>query len=300
MKKRQKDALATLSRRELFRGVGAGLVVLPLMACDDNDSPGRDDGDDVLGDAPPGDTRLDVANDTPNDIARDSVQDPVEDSGAIRWATGGTAAMTGIAGYRNPFESPVAACPLIGPSTLGPCYDESPIREDISEGYPGIPVRLGLRVLGPDCRPIENARVEIWHTRNSGIYSKGPIDFCTEGDADAAANGYFRGGQMTNSSGIVYFNTCYPGWYSIRTVHIHFQVFPSNGSSASLISQLFFSEALTAEIHANHIDYREFGQPAFVNSTDDIYQRIGAAGLLEFERMSDGAMLAWKDIVISA
>ncbi|WP_426752119.1 hypothetical protein [Myxococcus sp. Y35] len=45
-------------------------------------------------------------------------------------------------------------------------------------------------------------------------------DFCTSGDAEARAARWFRGVQTTDANGRVNFDTCFPGWYSSRTIHI--------------------------------------------------------------------------------
>ena len=122
--------------------------------------------------------------------------------------------------YPDPFETiEAASCAFYAQSTLGPCYYTTPVRQDISEGYPGLPMSLRLRVMNESCEPMEGARVEIWHTRNSGLYSGGPSGMCTDNDADALANLYFRGGQVTDTEGKVTFATSMPGWYSSRAVH---------------------------------------------------------------------------------
>jgi hypothetical protein len=178
---------------------------------------------------------------------------------------------------------------------LGPCYAETIERRDISEGYPGLPVRLALRVVDESCEPVEGASVDIWHTRNAGLYSgNDAVDMCTFDDADAESHRYFRGVQTTGADGRVDFDTCYPGWYQGRAVHIHFTL--SVGGQEYVTSQLFFPEDLTAQLFAEHADYKEFGQPDTSNSTDSIYAGDGA--LLSTALQPDGALLAWKVLVI--
>lgn len=121
---------------------------------------------------------------------------------------------------------------------------------------------------------------------------------CTDGDADAIAHQYFRGAQVTDANGQLHFDTCFPGWYPSRAVHIHFQVFVG-GTRASIISQLFFPTTLNDEIFTTHADYSALGLPDTPNERDGIYTGVGTTGLVEYARMSDGAMLAWKQIVIT-
>ncbi|KYF76132.1 hypothetical protein BE17_18720 [Sorangium cellulosum] len=196
----------------------------------------------------------------------------------------------------DPFADGVgAACALTCAMTLGPCYAQTIERKDISEGYPGLPVRLALLVVDETCTPIEGATVDIWHTRNAGLYSgDDSVEMCTNDDEDALSHRYFRGVQPTDAEGRVDFDTCYPGWYSGRAVHIHFTV--RVGGEEYVTSQLFFPEELTAEICESHPDYAEFGQPDTTNSNDTIYG--GEEYVVSTEKQPDGSLLAWKTLVV--
>src|SRR5690349_5544142 len=57
--------------------------------------------------------------------------------------------------------------------TQGPFYvSGAPVRADVTEGRPGVPLRLKIRVRDArTCRPIDRATVEIWHTDAAGRYS---------------------------------------------------------------------------------------------------------------------------------
>lgn len=210
------------------------------------------------------------------------------------WATGGTGSMSGD--YPDPFtESPGPVCALICSTTLGPCFTEAPDRKDISEGYPGLPVRLALLVVDDACNPVPGATVDVWHTRNTGVYSSEETpSACHFNDADAMAHEFFRGWQTTDDAGRVDFDTCYPGWYGGRCIHLHFTV--RVGGQAHVTSQLFFSDQLNAQIFAEHPEYAEFGQPDTTNQEDGIYP--GSEYELSTEKQADGALLAWKVIVI--
>jgi protocatechuate 3,4-dioxygenase beta subunit len=250
-------------------------------------------------------------------------------SETVAWARGGTAALA--ASYPDPFASSLgAACTLTCFSTLGPCYASTSERKDISEGYPGLPVRLSLLVVDESCTPLPGVSVDIWHTRNSGLYSGNdtglnapafappgasvdagaspdagggpdagaggpPAGFsCTLEDEDAETHRFFRGVQTTDARGRVDFDTCYPGWYPGRALHIHFTVRRNGQEFVS--SQLYYPEDLTAELLGSHPDYRSFGQPDTTNTTDTIFQ--GPAEVLEVQRQSDGALLAYKTLVL--
>lgn len=221
---------------------------------------------------------------------------------ASAWATGGTAAMTASDCYPDPFKGGALTCPLLCETTAGPCTTETTIeRKDVSEGWGGLPVRLALLVVdATTCEPVAGAKVEIWHTQRTGVYSGVTPNpqMCYGNDPSAAQSMYFRGIQTAGADGRVDFDTCFPGWYNGRAIHIHFRVYV--GEDAYVVSQLFFSDALNMEIFASHPDYQEFGQPNTTSTNDNI---IGDTAdktpyMLDVARMPDGAMLASKVIGI--
>ncbi|HEX6306272.1 MAG TPA: hypothetical protein VFZ76_18880, partial [Anaerolineales bacterium] len=65
--------------------------------------------------------------------------------------------------------------------------------------------------------------------------------------------------------------TICPGWYSGRTVHIHFKVHhDTSDQSAVFTSQLFFDEVLTDQVYIQE-PYASKGQRNTLNSNDNIY-----------------------------
>ncbi len=220
---------------------------------------------------------------------------------ADAWATGGTAAMTATECYPDPFAAGAVGCALLCRTTAGPCTAETLVRQDVSEGWPGLPVRLALKIVRAEtCEAVEGAAVEIWHTQRTGVYSgQTPAgDFCYVDDPDAVNYLYFRGVQHTDAEGRVDFDTCFPGWYPNRAIHIHFRVYL--GGEAYLTSQLFFDDALIEELFASHPEYSEFGQPDTSNQGDGVISGVDDLSpyLLDVQRMPDGAMLASKLIAI--
>ena len=96
-------------------------------------------------------------------------------------------------------------------------YD--PLEDNVSPGTPLI-LNIGVFDAGSNrCAPVEGAQVDIWHCDAMGIYS-GVIErvFNTRGQQ------FLRGYQFTDTDGHVQFQTIFPGWYSGRTVHIHFTI----------------------------------------------------------------------------
>jgi protocatechuate 3,4-dioxygenase beta subunit len=288
-----RKAPSALTRRSVLHGIGAALSAVPLGAlagCGDTSATtgaGGSAGTDSAGGAG-------NAGGTSGTGGAGGSTSTSTSTSTAGFASGGTASMSGD--YPDPFTDDLGTtCPLICMLTLGPCYAQTIERKDISEGYPGLPVRLAFLVVDETCSPVGGASVDIWHTRNAGLYS-GPdaIDFCTTGDPDAKTHQYFRGVQTADASGRVDFDTCYPGWYPGRAIHIHFTV-RVNGQEY-VTSQVFFPDDLTAEVFAVHPEYKEFGPPNTMNTTDGIYG--GEEFLVSTKLQPDGALLAWKVLVI--
>ncbi len=290
---------SALARRDFLRRAALGLAAVPLVhACAS---------DEGILDA--GTSRADAAERDAEAQADAAAQDSGdEDSGsadagvATAWATGGTAAMTAKASYPDPFTEPLAACALVATTTEGPCTTATDlVREDVSEGNGGLPVRLALKVVDTACNPVAGFAVKIWHTNTGGSYSgQTPNNgMCLKSQAFAQED-FFRGVQTTDASGNVYFDTCFPGWYRGRAVHIHFQV--KNGNTSTRVSQLFFPEDVTEDVFASHAEYAAFGQPDTVFSNDNIMAGIPQAQrsrhIFAVSRMSDGAMLASKVVTV--
>lgn len=276
----------TLDRRTLLRRAGLVLTALPLArfaagcATDEASAP----------DAPGGD-----APDAPSGDAPDGSD----------WASGGTAAMTDKASYPDPFTGALTSCAVVASTTEGPCTTESNlVREDVSEGWAGLPVRLALKVVDGACAPVAGADVKIWHTNHEGIYSgKTPNPgMCNDNNESYIATDFMRGVQTTDANGVVAFDTCFPGWYRGRAIHIHVQV--TQGGTTYRVSQLFFPEDITRAIFTSHPDYASYGQPDTTFANDNVLGPIAGAArtalVLDVARMSDGAMLASKVVAVVA
>jgi protocatechuate 3,4-dioxygenase beta subunit len=274
--------MSTITRRSALHALGLGAAALPLAkltGCGSTTGSTGVDAPTSTGDtAPP----VDGGGDTCGPAA-------------AAWAMGGTAAMTAKACYPDPF-GPLTTCSLVCATTAGPCTAPTTSRVDVSDGLVGLPVRLALKIVRADtCAPVQGAVVEIWHTQRTGVYSgQTPSPgFCSGGDAEAPTKNYFRGTQTSDANGRVDFDTCFPGWYPGRCIHIHVSV--KIGTASYVVTQLFFADNLNQEIFATHPEYSQFGQPNTSNTADGIF---GAANVVEAARMSDGAMLAWKVIGI--
>ncbi|UDY34088.1 dioxygenase family protein [Dermatobacter hominis] len=205
-----------------------------------------------------------------------------------------TAAVTTAPGASPPTALTAAdfddleVCRLLPEQTAGPFpLDEQFDRSDVTEGRPGHPMRLGLRVVDADCAPVPGALVEIWHADASGDYSA----FRDGGGGKDEADGttFLRGTQAAGVDGIAEFTTIYPGWYRGRAVHVHVRVHrPDEPGALVLTSHLYFPEGRTEEVVAEG-PYAEFGLPDTSNEDDAIAGDPGSEGTLLATSAADTA-----------
>jgi len=154
------------------------------------------------------------------------------------------------------FEA-AAVCTMLPTQGAGPFPSKELLdRRDITEGYPGHPLRLGIRIVDQRCQPIPGAGVDIWHTDATGDYSD--YDDGGSGKDEGAGSTFCRGYQTADADGILEFQTIYPGWYEGRAVHIHVMAYV--GNERVLTSQLYFDEAYTEQVCSSGV-YAEFGPP---------------------------------------
>lgn len=287
---------ASLSRRRLLAGTGtvAGIFTLASLAgC----GSGSSSDNAAVSQAATSDT---VASDSDGSVTVN----------ATDWLSGGTAAMEApFPPESDPLDiaSGNVVCTISGTNryTIGPCYfDVDDYRDDISEGQPGVPMTLAMKLVDADCDPITDADIEVWWCNWEGIYSGDDSDstglvsnfnsgFCTDNDTEAATARWFRGVQRTDSAGNVYFKACFPGWYPSRTTHIHFRVVVDGVER--LISQFCFDDDLCNDIYLNHSEYTGIAKDTD-NDRDTVFGSEHPDYTFIVDRQFDGSMLAYKAI----
>jgi protocatechuate 3,4-dioxygenase beta subunit len=173
-----------------------------------------------------------------------------------------------------------------GPYFVDEMLNRSDIRIEPSDGSvkEGVPLRLIFNVSDVSentCAPLEGAQVDVWHCDALGVYSD-----VSDPGFDTSGQKWLRGYQLTDENGVAEFITIYPGWYSSRTVHIHFKVRtdPESDEGYEFTSQLFFDEAITDTVHAQE-PYASKGYRDTLNEDDNIFQ--GSEGLLTLETVED-------------
>lgn len=175
--------------------------------------------------------------------------------------------------------SPAGLCVLTAEQTVGPYYlANQKIRKDVTEGKAGVPLRLRMTVLdSTKCAALPKAAVDIWHADAGGNYS-GFSGGGRPGGNQANGQTFLRGTQITDSSGLVEFDTIYPGWYPGRAIHIHLRVHVGgaagttyNGGHVSHTGQLFFPENISDQV-VKLAPYSSHGGVRTLQNQDSIFR----------------------------
>jgi protocatechuate 3,4-dioxygenase beta subunit len=82
------------------------------------------------------------------------------------------------------------------------------------------------------CAPLSGYAIYIWHCTRDGLYSLYTV----------ANQNYLRGVGVTDANGQVTFTTIFPGCYSGRYPHIHFEVYPSVATATTYANRLLVSQ----------------------------------------------------------
>jgi protocatechuate 3,4-dioxygenase beta subunit len=131
------------------------------------------------------------------------------------------------------------------------------VRQDITSSFGtstttvhGVPLTVTLTLLDNSngCTPLAGAAVYAWHCDRDGKYSMY--------DSGLTNENYLRGVQEADANGQVTFQTIYPGAYSGRWPHIHFEVFESMSNATAAgqvlaVSQIALTDAACKEVYAS-------------------------------------------------
>ncbi|WP_261395347.1 intradiol ring-cleavage dioxygenase [Salipiger bermudensis] len=212
---------------------------------------------------------------------------------------------TGVGVFPSAARAQASAAGLLTPNvcmvmpevTEGPYYlDERLMRADITEDREGVPLRLQMQVVTADCQPVPEARVDLWHCDAQGNYS-GYATQGSEGTNDTSDETFLRGTQISDDSGLVSFDTIYPGWYRGRTTHIHYKVYLDERTV--LTSQIFFPDALSQYLYLAVSPYNDrSAERDTTNGNDGIAQQAGEgayAAIREQKARYDAALVVGID-----
>ena len=127
------------------------------------------------------------------------------------------------------------------------------VRSDIRSSFitstttaQGVQVAITLTLVDSSdaCSPLAGYAIYLWHCDAAGNYSL----------YSAPTESYLRGVQITDANGQVTFVTIFPGCYSGRYPHMHFEVYKSlstatGGTAALLTSQLAMPSAVCTTVY---------------------------------------------------
>ncbi len=231
-------APARIERRralQIFGGAGLGLL---LVACGDDSS----------------------------ESSTASTAGPTTTTTAASATTGATTATTAASSGETVTEAvpEETAGPFPGDGSNGPNVlpESGIVRTDIRPSFgpysgtaEGVPLSIALKVVSAGSgEPLPGAAVYVWHCDREGRYS-----LYSQGVTD---QNYLRGVQAADDAGSLGFTSIYPGAYSGRWPHIHFEVFSSlddatSGSGAMATSQIALLEDFSADVYAGASGYSQ-------------------------------------------
>src|SRR6476620_4542248 len=139
-------------------------------------------------------------------------------------------------------EGETGSCAASPAETAGPFPTQSPsslVTSDIRSDRTGVPLTIKISVnnRNTNCAALAGAIVDIWHCDKDGYYSEyggSGMQFL-----NMTSVHFLRGRQTSNESGLVTFNSIFPGWYAGRAPHIHVHVHDASGTSL-LVTQIAF------------------------------------------------------------
>jgi protocatechuate 3,4-dioxygenase beta subunit len=161
------------------------------------------------------------------------------------------------------------------------------VRSDIRSSFlstntvaTGVELKLTLTLvnMNASCAPLAGYAVYIWMCDRNGLYSLFTL----------ANESYLRGVQVTDANGQVTFTMIFPGCYSGRWPHIHFEVFSSlatatSGRYASLVSQFALPAAVCQTVYADTATYpsstRNLAQVTI--ATDNVFRDNSSAQIAQ-------------------
>ena len=118
----------------------------------------------------------------------------------------------------------------------------------------GVPLTVTLQLvnINASCAPLNGYALYLWHCTRDGNYS-----LYSSGHTD---QNYLRGVQTSDANGQVSFSTIFPGCYSGRWPHIHFEIYRSlavatSGNNDILTSQLALPADVCSTVYANATGY---------------------------------------------
>jgi hypothetical protein len=128
-----------------------------------------------------------------------------------------------------------SSCTLQTEVTQGPYYVNGElIRQNLTDGQDGVPLVLEIQIIDTStCDPVPALFMDIWNCNSTGVYSGVVAD--GNGNSNDTGNldtTFLRGIQQTDASGVVQFETIFPGHYTGG--FFAFKIVPSGDAISNL------------------------------------------------------------------
>jgi protocatechuate 3,4-dioxygenase beta subunit len=215
-----------VSRRRLLElGALGALSVVGLAAC------GSDDGSSA-------------ANSSKSSGTSGSAGSTTTTPATSTTAAGTTATTTDCTVIPEETGGPYPGDGSNGPDVLS---ESGVVRSDIRSSFgssttgsnvmaSGVPAKIRFEVVNASagCTPMKDAAVYVWHCDGEGRYS-----MYSNGVTD---ENFLRGVQSSDADGLVTFESLFPGCYSGRWPHIHFEVYPGVSSATTASGKIATSQ----------------------------------------------------------
>ncbi|HPG77590.1 MAG TPA: intradiol ring-cleavage dioxygenase [Piscinibacter sp.] len=142
----------------------------------------------------------------------------------------------------------------------------------------GVPMTVTLTLVNTSasCASLAGYAVYLWHCTRDGNYSLYSSSVLDEN--------YLRGVQVSDSNGQVTFTTIFPGCYSGRWPHIHFEIYPSLSSATSGNNDVKTSQLALPAAACNQVYGTASGYSTSVNNfaaislaSDNVFSNDSAA-----------------------
>lgn len=166
-----------------------------------------------------------------------------------------------------------AGCAVSPIETAGPFPTKTPstlVSGDIRSDRTGVPllIKLTINNVNNNCAALAGAIVDIWHCDKDGNYSE-------YGGSGMQSTNYtsvhfLRGRQTTDASGVVNFQSIFPGWYSGRAPHIHVHVYDASGNSL-IVTQIAFPTDICNTVYTTATNLYTRGTQDTSNANDNVF-----------------------------
>ena len=165
-------------------------------------------------------------------------------------------------------------------------------------------MNLEIQLLNhPDCTPIKDAVVEIWHCDAHGTYGGYPevghdpwefiklLEFGKLPHPEPTTNEMFlRGAQLSDENGMIKFTTILPCWYETRMPHIHMKIIKNE--KEWLTSELLFEEKFYNKVFTSVDPHTQHGKSPYNPSNDKNLPNFNGSTGMVLKTKCDGKEIA--------